>query len=130
MMSRPHYYDAYGRPTDLEGVAAFYERPERIIEQTLVDTLTGALMVSTVALGIDHGFHTKGPLIFETMVFFVDVSGEWTMSELYADRYSTRAGAYVGHAHVLYALRGLRKFFWRRALNALRPLWGQDWGIA
>ena len=47
--------------------------------------------VSTVWLGLDHGFGRGAPLIFETMVFGDD------SDELATSRYATEADAHTGH---------------------------------
>lgn len=47
--------------------------------------------ISTVFLGVDHGWHGRVEL-FETMIFGQDDDGE------YCDRYATRAEALVGHS--------------------------------
>ena len=54
-------------------------------------TLKDGSSVSTVFLGMDHGFGGK-PLIFETMVFSKNVAMDGDM-----DRYSTEEEAKTGH---------------------------------
>lgn len=54
----------------------------------------GSIDVSTVFLGIDHGFRGGGPVLFETMIFGGRLDG-WQR------RYSTRAEALVGHAEAV-----------------------------
>jgi hypothetical protein len=58
------------------------------------ETQVGDLWVSTIWLGLDHGFgfHSGSPTIFETMVF-----GPGSWSELYCQRYATEAEARDGH---------------------------------
>lgn len=63
---------------------------ERVVRQ---DTLTGNVRVSTVFLGIDHGWGVS-PLIFETMVFTDDKDDHW---EQYTRRYATWDEAEAGH---------------------------------
>lgn len=49
--------------------------------------------ISTVWLGLDHGWDVNGePLLFETMVF-----EDNTYNEIYCDRYSTWQEAEEGH---------------------------------
>lgn len=55
-------------------------------------TEVGALRISTVFLGINHGFGGK-PLWFETMVFV----GNDFSNEVYCDRYETIEEAREGH---------------------------------
>lgn len=49
--------------------------------------------VSTVWLGLDHGFQGGEPLVFETMVFSEYNGG----TDIYMDRYSTWDDAVAGH---------------------------------
>jgi hypothetical protein len=50
----------------------------------------GDILVSTVFLGIDHGWNTERPILFETMVF----GGK---HDQYQDRYCTWDEAEAGH---------------------------------
>lgn len=60
----------------------------RIVKQT---ELPGGVRVSTVFLGMDHGYKTAGPpLIFETMIF----GGDW---DKFQARYYTYDEALKGH---------------------------------
>ena len=66
---------------DLFEWAKAFEKPDRIIKQ---DTLSTGVRVSTVFLGIDHGYDdSKLPLLFETMIFGID-----------EDEYQTRCSTY------------------------------------
>jgi hypothetical protein len=71
------------------------ERADRCIARTNV----GALVVSTVFLGIDHSFGRGDPLLFETMIFGEDA--EYENLESYCERYSTWAEAEEGHARAV-----------------------------
>ena len=51
----------------------------------------GSGYISTVFLGIDHGFHTNTPVLFETMVFDIDGMDEE------CERYCTWDEAEAGH---------------------------------
>lgn len=52
---------------DLMTWAEWFEHADRIV---LRDELPGGVLVSTVFLGLDHGFTDGGaPILFETMVF-------------------------------------------------------------
>ena len=53
--------------------------------------------VSTVFLGLDHSFHGKIPLVFETMVFGGENDGEM-------ERYSTWDEAEAGHKKMVESL--------------------------
>lgn len=64
-------------PTDLRGLVDLFKRrpADRIVEKTDVDQVT----VSTVFLGIDHGFGSSDkPIVFETMVFGGELNDEMT----------------------------------------------------
>jgi hypothetical protein len=65
-------------------------RQERVVSQTMV----GDVKVSTVFLGLDHGWNEARPLIYETMVFGGPLDEE-------QERYSTREEAEAGHAAMI-----------------------------
>lgn len=89
------YYDQDGAPMDTDAwIRAFEDREARIIGSDYL----GEIHVSTVWLGLDHGFGGP-PLIFETMIF----GGE---HDQYQDRYSTKEQAIEGHQHALALVRG------------------------
>ena len=67
----------------------WFETADRRVALTEV----GPLEVSTVFLGLDHGYGRGFPLIFETIIF----NGE----ELYMDRYSSWQEAEAGHAKAI-----------------------------
>lgn len=76
---------------DLLTWAKWFESEERHVAKTEVK----GKLVSTVFLGIDHGFDFSPeakPLLFETMIFPL---GSW--SDLYCDRYATWEEAEEGH---------------------------------
>jgi hypothetical protein len=58
------------------------------------DVMPGESLVSTVLLGMNHGFGGV-PLIFETMVFSASGNGD------FCQRYSTLQEARQGHAEVV-----------------------------
>jgi len=62
-------------------------------ERTVIDLRThvSKIMISTVFLGLDHGWGTGPPLLFETMVFNGPLHEDM-------DRYTTWAQAEAGHA--------------------------------
>lgn len=78
---------------DLIEWAKALEKQDRRVAQTEV----GIYNVSTVFLGIDHGYGSK-QLWFETMVF-----GQKS-SDLYMDRYTTYEEAEEGHQRVVQLL--------------------------
>ena len=87
------YYDRQGNPITM---ATWAETAEDISRKRVAEATVGRLWVSTVWLGLDHGFGDGPPLIFETMIFAVD--GEdvnWTVE--YCERYSTEAATLAGH---------------------------------
>ena len=94
---RPMYYDLDGEPmTLMEWAAAFEDHKKKIVRQSLV---TNEVWLSTVWLGIDHGFtFTGAPVIFETMIF-----GGPRDSEQW--RYTNELEAQAGHRRVLRELR-------------------------
>lgn len=83
------------RQTDCAEWAQWFSHGGRTgIKQT---TLSDGRRVSTVFLGVDHGYGGV-PLLFETMVF--GVSGD----SLDQQRYSTEDEARQGHAEIVAAL--------------------------
>jgi hypothetical protein len=85
------YYDRQGRPIELEewlelGRDGEYKR--------LALDVVGGSTVSTVWLGLNHGFTGGPPLIFETMIFNGPLDGE-------CNRYTTELEAIEGHADTL-----------------------------
>ena len=82
-------------PVDLMTWARWFEdnRDKRRVAAT--DIFPGKLWVSTVFLGIDHGFGMGPPLLFETMVF--DESG----NDDDCERYTTWEEAEAGHAKIV-----------------------------
>lgn len=88
-----YVYDREGKPISLKEWSRL--RAEAGDDYVIVQkTKIGESEVSTVWLGIDHGFgRTHAPMIFETMIFGGELDGEvW--------RYSTEEQARAGHAEV------------------------------
>jgi hypothetical protein len=91
----PHYYILDGHKVVAVG---FFEwgtwleahRKERIVAKTMI----GDAEVSTVFIGLDHGFGEGPPLIFESLIFGGVHDGEM-------DRYSTWEDAEAGHAKLV-----------------------------
>jgi hypothetical protein len=103
-VSRPLYYDRAGNPLGDDGLTVWAKTYEgasladqrRVAETTLLGgTPWRSIWVSTVWLGLDHGWGDGPPLIFESMIFFQDGPHPWVDEEM--DRYSTEAQALVGH---------------------------------
>jgi hypothetical protein len=89
----PTKFDRQGRPITMgEWAELFEDKSYQVIVQTW--TIGGA-WVSTVWLGLDHGFGRDGPpIIFETMVWH---DGNDTAQ----DRYSTEPEAIAGHERIV-----------------------------
>ena len=66
-------------------------------------TNRNGFVVSTVWLGLDHGFGHTPPLIFETMVF--DPQG----NELECERYASEQEAHEGHMKMVKKLANIAK---------------------
>jgi hypothetical protein len=102
-MNRPMHYilTADGEPAICDSwlVWAIWFESSGEERRIAWDDLGGGVSVSTVFLGLDHGFLDTRPLLFETMVF-----GDTYNDEL--RRYSTRAEALFGHARIVRDVRG------------------------
>lgn len=72
-------------PTDTAGLGEVYGGNRHIGH-----TVVGNAEVSTVFLGIDHGFGRGEPILFETMIFGGEHNG-------YQERYCTWKEAEEGH---------------------------------
>lgn len=80
---------------DIEGMIAV-SRSNRRIAYDEVEVGGKKRLVSTVFLGLDHGFMSPVPIVFETMAFTGEVG-----IEDHCRRYATKAEALAGHAEVL-----------------------------
>jgi hypothetical protein len=88
---RSLYYDMDGHPMEMaEWRRVFGDIDRRRIARTELPNAT----ISTVWLGIDHGWGEGPPLIFETM-WFKGADGE----EM--ERYATKAEALAGHERMV-----------------------------
>uniref|UniRef100_A0A6M3JHR5 Uncharacterized protein n=1 Tax=viral metagenome TaxID=1070528 RepID=A0A6M3JHR5_9ZZZZ len=67
-------------------------------ERHVGDEMVGDVQVSTVFLGLDHGFGYSPPLLFETMVFGGPLDQE-------QDRYTTWEQAEEGHKDMVERVR-------------------------
>ena len=72
-----------------------FDYNNRIVKQEDLLINGKEYFISTVDLGIDHGFGGS-PLYFETMIF---PKGEY--SEMYGDRYETRKQALISHERLV-----------------------------
>jgi hypothetical protein len=107
-MGNGHYIlDHMGIPVeepDLMTWAIWFEknRDKRIIARSYV----GPCLVSTVFLGLDHGWSNRVPILFETMVFDKPRLDKET-SDLDCRRYATRSEALIGHNKIVKQLEKL-----------------------
>ena len=75
----------------------------------------GDFVVSTVFLGLDHGWNSKVPILFETMVFCEDDGGGGDRMQ----RYATWEEAEAGHARIAAEVRAQIKRSSDDAANVL-----------
>lgn len=69
-----------------------YDEKNRIVKQENVIYKDKEYLISTVDLGIDHGYGHITGVYWETMIF---PKGDW--SDLYCDRYQSLDDAKAGH---------------------------------
>jgi hypothetical protein len=91
------YYDRQGRPISFEQWADLFNDPD--YQRVACTILEDGIIVSTVWMGLDHGFGREGHLIFETMVFPKDAS-----EDRLCHRYTTEAAAIADHDQIVAAL--------------------------
>lgn len=87
----PQYILRGKRPVEVDDMLTWgrwFESADRHVGETQISKY---VKVSTVFLGIDHGFDEDVPILFETMIF----GGE---HDDYTERYTTWEDAEVGHA--------------------------------
>lgn len=110
--SRSMYFDRQGRPIGMgDWSMLFHDLEYRVVGSTMVH---GA-RVSTVWLGLDHGFLRDRPVIFETMAFDETEtrrsellrSGFHPSWDAFSRRYCTEAEAVWGHGQVVEEVRQL-----------------------
>jgi hypothetical protein len=87
---------------DLLKWAVWFESADRHVKQTIQDDVT----ISTVFLGLDHGWGDGPPVLYETMVFGLYIEDQW--------RYSTWKEAEEGHDEVV------KKIFTNRVMENTR----------
>ena len=73
-----------------------------IAVRRVAEDRVGNVWVSTVFLGLDHGWVEGRPILFETMVFAVD---DEDGADLHQERYATWDEAAAGHARIVAGLR-------------------------
>ena len=106
-------YDIDGNPIDLMTWAKLFEQKRKDGYGDIGKTdLENGLFVSTVWLGLDHGFSGK-PLIFETMVFD-QTDAEHDGSNLDCERYSTKEEANKGHEEMCEKWKAKKPFLFVR----------------
>jgi hypothetical protein len=98
-MTDLYVLDAVGEPVpepDVGRWSAWFERSDecRVVRQEMV----GDVRVSTVFLGMDHGYGEGPAVLWETMVFGGPLDEE-------QDRYTSRADALAGHAAMVAQVR-------------------------
>jgi len=91
-VSDKYILDARGEPVicrDLMAWARWFEANDdrRVVAQDEV----GAVLVSTIFLGVDYSWGPGRPLLWETMIF-------GGAHDQYQERYASRAEAVAGHA--------------------------------
>lgn len=94
-MNDYHYFlneDHTVRPCHFMEWAEQFEELSRSDKRRVCEDWINAYHISTVWLGLDHNYYGGSPLLFETMVFHGDHSGD-----IYMDRYSTWDEAVEGH---------------------------------
>ena len=89
------YYDKLGQPMELFDWARRFNNFD--YKRVAKDILPNGTVISTVWLGMDHGFGEGKPLIFETMVFL----SEADYREEDIERYSTEEEAKTGHKRMV-----------------------------
>lgn len=100
------YYDHDGNITSQEHWEMLME--DRLGRRVAADTV-GDYWVSTVWLGIDHGFGDGPPVLWETMIF-AKGQGDPLNLDCWEQRYTSRKDAVEGHAKVVQQLKEESRF--------------------
>jgi hypothetical protein len=88
------YYDRNGEAIDAATWGMLHAQDTY---RQVGSTTIGPYLISTVWLGIDHGFgRQSGPVIFETMVFKGNEA-----DDQYTERYTTIGAAERGHSNIV-----------------------------
>lgn len=107
------YFNRQGEPIDLDAWSTLFNDWDY---RQIADTQVEGFRVSTVWLGIDHGWREDmPPIIFETMVFGDEVEMEifgrtqtvHVSADEFSRRYSTEPEARLGHSEVCDEIRAL-----------------------
>ncbi len=98
------HWDKYGKLIPLMEWARLLE--DLNYRRVGLDTVKYGFRVSTVWLGLDHGFGGR-ILIFETMVF-----PPHDMTSIYCKRYSTLKEASRCHAKIVVLLKDMKRINW------------------
>jgi hypothetical protein len=97
------YYDRDGSPLTLE---QWGKKLNNLAYKRVASDTVGPLWVSTIWLGLEHGFCADRPLIFETMGFSADRGSPKAWLELLGPwRYATEQDALRAHALIVDKLR-------------------------
>jgi hypothetical protein len=96
-VDRSPYYDKTRQRISLMQWAELFENQEY---SQVAETHIGPYRVSTIWMGLDHGWRQGRPLIFETMVF-----GPEGGHDIDCRRYSTEADALAGHDETVTLVR-------------------------
>jgi hypothetical protein len=75
------------------------------VYKRVAENYVGPLWVSTVWLGLDHGWGDGPPVIFETMVFKTEGADNINWDEDICERYSTEEEALAGHERIVASLQ-------------------------
>jgi len=95
-----HIYDRDGMPISMAEYSRLLAQPGY---QRVAEDQVGPYWISTVWLGVDHGWGRRPvPVIFETMVF---AENGKVGHDLEMRRYSTEAEALEGHAETVLLVR-------------------------
>src|SRR3954469_8347570 len=95
------HYDRQGNEIDMMTWGQLHNDP---VYKRVAEAHVGPLWVSTVWLGLDHGFGGGPPVIFETMVFKVE-GAETDWDEEVCERYCTEEEALAGHQRIVDSLQ-------------------------
>lgn len=100
----PYYYGRDGKAIPMcEWAVRFEDLEYKRVAQTTI----GPWWISTVWLGLDHGFLEGRPLIFESMIFWHGPEGGEPDHDRPMERYTTEAQARRGHASIVRTYRAL-----------------------
>jgi len=77
-----------------------FDEKNRIIKQEFVEFDGNRYFVSTVDLGLDHGFGGV-PLYWETMIFPANNNDVESLGDLYCERYGSKGEALNWHEEIV-----------------------------